>query len=85
MALRKGGDCADWFLLAMTHWQLGHKVEARQSYNKAKEWMENHGDAMRNGMHEDWVHLRAEAAALLGVQNQPPKEKEKTDAKVPVP
>lgn len=28
MSLRNGGDCADWFFLAMVHWKLGDKVEA---------------------------------------------------------
>jgi uncharacterized protein HemY len=40
MALRLGGDANDWFFLAMAHWQLGHKDEARQWYDKAVEWME---------------------------------------------
>ena len=29
VALRNGGDCGDQFFLAMTHWQLGEKDQAR--------------------------------------------------------
>ncbi|NQT37336.1 MAG: tetratricopeptide repeat protein [Planctomycetes bacterium] len=37
--LRFGGHAEDWFFLAMAHWQLGNKTEARQWYDKAAEWM----------------------------------------------
>jgi uncharacterized protein HemY len=30
MELSEGGNSNDWFLLAMTHWQMGNKDEARQ-------------------------------------------------------
>ena len=40
MQLRKGGDSFDWFFLAMAHWQLGNKDEARKWYDQAVEWME---------------------------------------------
>jgi tetratricopeptide (TPR) repeat protein len=74
MVLRGGGDCADWFFLALTHWQLGHQAEARQWYDKAYKWMANHHD-------DDWPHFRAEAAALLGIQLQ--SNKENADVKPP--
>jgi hypothetical protein len=48
--------------LAMTHWQLGERDEARQWYGKAVEWIEKHqsdDDQLRR--------FRAEAAQLLGV------------------
>jgi hypothetical protein len=60
--LRGGGDSADFFFLAMAHWQLGHRDEARKWYVKAIEWMDNYlpGDkALRR--------FRAEAAELLGI------------------
>jgi tetratricopeptide (TPR) repeat protein len=59
--LRKGGDETDWFFLAMAHWRLGHKDEARQCYDKAIEWMGKNSYAysvVRN--------FQAEAAELLG-------------------
>ena len=33
--LRNGGDSFDWFFLAMAHWQLGEKDEARKWYDQA--------------------------------------------------
>jgi tetratricopeptide (TPR) repeat protein/serine/threonine protein kinase len=72
MALCSGRDASDWLYLAMSHWQLGHKEEARQWYDKAIEWLAKKKTA-------DEELLRAEAAALLGnaaeappTQNQPP-------------
>jgi serine/threonine protein kinase len=35
MALRNGGESIDWLFLAMAHWQLGEKEEARKWYDKA--------------------------------------------------
>lgn len=32
-------DAYSWFYLAMADWQLGHKDKARQSYDRAVEWM----------------------------------------------
>ncbi len=62
MELRKGGDSLDWFILAMAHWQLGGKEEARKWYDRAVEWMEknqpNHGELRC---------FRAEAGVLLGI------------------
>jgi tetratricopeptide (TPR) repeat protein len=62
MQLRSGGDGADWFLLAMAHWQLGDAAEARQWYDQAVEWMDKNmpygGELQR---------FRAEAAGLLGI------------------
>ena len=50
------------FFLAMAHWQLGQKDQARQWYDKAAAWMEK-----RRPHDEQLIHFRAEAAALLGV------------------
>jgi len=60
MALRNGGDCADWFFLAMVHWQLGNKAKAREWYDKAEQLMATHH-------HPDWPRIRSEAADLLGI------------------
>src|SRR5262249_19322001 len=38
--LRSGGDAFDWFFLAMAHWKLGNKDEARKWYDRAAEWMD---------------------------------------------
>ena len=62
--LRKGDVNVDEFVLAMTHWRLGNKDEARKWYDKAVEWMAKNKP-------ED-VQLRryqTEAAELLEITN----------------
>jgi len=53
------------FFLAMAHWQLGQKDEARQWYDKAVEWMEKNQPE-----DEELRRFRAEAAELLGIENE---------------
>jgi tetratricopeptide (TPR) repeat protein len=56
------GDAFQWFLLAMAHWQIDQKDEARSWFDKANEWMQFN--------QSDDDHLRrvhAEAAELLGI------------------
>ena len=60
MELRKGGDSFDWFFLAMAHWQLDQKDEARMWYDKAVQWMES--NAKDN---EELIRFRAEAEELM--------------------
>jgi len=51
------------FFLAMAHWQLANKDEARQAYDQAIEWM------AKNAPHDDELRrFRAEAEQLVGVQ-----------------
>jgi eukaryotic-like serine/threonine-protein kinase len=50
------------FFLAMAHWQLGEKEEARKWYDQAVQWMEK--NAPKN---EELVRFRAEAEKLLGL------------------
>ena len=40
MEIRNGGDSFDWFFLAMAHWQLDEKDEARKWYDQGVQWME---------------------------------------------
>src|SRR5262249_698445 len=42
--LRNGGGPTEWFILAMAHWQLGNKTEARTWYDRSVQWMEKHLD-----------------------------------------
>ena len=65
MELGKGGDGNDWFFLAMAHWQLGDKTQARSWYDKAIPWMEKN-----QPKNEELVRFRAEAAALLEVNEK---------------
>jgi len=62
--LCKGGDANDFFFLAMAHWRLGHKDQARTWYDRAVQWMDNH-----NPKDDDLRRYRAEAATLLGVKD----------------
>ena len=66
MELQNGGDSNDFFFLAMAHWQLGNKVEARQWYDRAVAWMEKN-----RPKDEELRRFRAEAAELLGVEPLP--------------
>jgi serine/threonine protein kinase len=59
--LRKGGDSFDWFFLAMAHWHLGDKDQARRRYGQAVQWMEKNRPE-----DEELRGFRAEAAELLG-------------------
>src|SRR5882757_1697929 len=65
MELRKGGDSTDWFFLAMAHWQLGDKEEARKWYDRAAAWMDKN-----QPKNEELRRFRAEAAELLGVKGK---------------
>jgi tetratricopeptide (TPR) repeat protein len=65
MELRKGGDSNDWFFLAMAHWQLGDKTQARSWFDKAVEWMEKN-----QPRDEELLRFRDEAAALLEVNEK---------------
>jgi len=60
--LRKGGDAADWFVLAMAHWHLGNKAESRACYDRAIQWIE-----MNKRQDEELRLFRAEAGELLGI------------------
>jgi tetratricopeptide (TPR) repeat protein len=71
MQLRRGGNSQDWFWLAMIHWQLGHKDEARQWFDKAVRWMDKN-----NPNHNELRRLRAEAAALLQIDDRPKDQPE---------
>jgi tetratricopeptide (TPR) repeat protein len=65
LQLKQGIDGWGWLYLAMAHWQLGHKEEARAGYDRAVRWGEQHKPA-----HAEFPRLREEAAALLGVRGE---------------
>ena len=60
--LPKGGDAYDWFYLGMSQRKLDQKEKARQSYDRAVQWMKKHA-----AQREELRPLRAEAAELLGL------------------
>jgi tetratricopeptide (TPR) repeat protein len=68
MQLRQGGDALDWFFLAIVHWRLNRRDEARRWYDQAVEWMEQH-----RSNDDELRRFRAEAAELLGLPLQDKK------------
>jgi serine/threonine protein kinase len=72
--LRKGGDSADWFFLAMAHWQLGNKERAREWYSRAIDWMEK-----KQSNDRALQSFRAETAALLGIDGKELNQGPETD------
>jgi hypothetical protein len=59
----KGEECTiDPFFLAMAHWGLGEKRQAREQFEKAIAWMSKTGS-----QDDDLLRFRAEASALLGI------------------
>jgi serine/threonine protein kinase/tetratricopeptide (TPR) repeat protein len=61
----KGGDSGQWFGLAMAHWRLGDKEEARQWQDQAVQWMEKN-----KPQDEERLRFRAEAEALLKIEKK---------------
>jgi superkiller protein 3 len=55
-----GGAARQWFLLAMAHWQLEDKDEARRWYDKAMQWMDQ-----QKVPNEELGRLRVEASELI--------------------
>jgi tetratricopeptide (TPR) repeat protein len=70
--LRHGGDANDFFFLAMAHWQLGDKDQARVWYDKAVQWMDQN-----RPRDPELRRYRQEAQKLLGV---PPGKGKEPDA-----
>jgi serine/threonine protein kinase/tetratricopeptide (TPR) repeat protein len=71
MGLRNGGDAYRWYFLAMCHWQLGEKDEARKWYDKAVEWTEKN-----QPKNTQLRHFRTEAEELLKAAIKEPTTKE---------
>jgi tetratricopeptide (TPR) repeat protein len=63
--LREGGDSSDWFFLAMAHWQLGDKDQARRWFDQAAAWM-----GKNQPKNEELLRFRREAEALLQIQGK---------------
>ena len=63
LSLRKGGDCTDWFLLAMIHQRLCEK-------DKAREWYDRACRLMLERSHQDWPGFRAEAEGVLQIKGK---------------
>src|SRR5262249_671433 len=63
--LRSRRDVASWLFLAMAHWQLDDKEEARKGYSRAGEWM-----AKNQPKNEELRRFRAEASQLLELKDK---------------
>src|SRR5262249_48099071 len=62
-ALQQDKDVSwDAFFMALAHWQLGNKDDARRWYDQAVEWMDKN-----QPQNEELHRFRAEAAGLLGL------------------
>jgi hypothetical protein len=61
----KGGDAGQWFGLAVAHWNLGDKTEARRWYDRAVRWMEKHAPEDKGCR-----RFRADAEKVLGVEGK---------------
>jgi serine/threonine protein kinase/tetratricopeptide (TPR) repeat protein len=59
----KGGDSYQWFGLAVAHWHLGNKEEARKWHDRAVQWMDKNDPKS-----DELRRFRAEAAELLGIK-----------------
>jgi hypothetical protein len=60
MDLRSRGEPLDWFLLAMTHWRLGERIEAQKWYDKGIEAISKQTNRTED---DGWIQI--EAAELL--------------------
>jgi tetratricopeptide (TPR) repeat protein len=65
MELAKGGEGLDGFFLAMSHWQLGNKDDARKWYVQAVAWMDKF-----EPKNEELRRFRAEAEELMKIEKK---------------
>jgi tetratricopeptide (TPR) repeat protein len=66
LRLRAGGHSFDWFFLAMAHWRLGDRDQARTHFDEAVRWMNKFAP-----QDEEFRRFRAEAEALLADAGKP--------------
>jgi tetratricopeptide (TPR) repeat protein len=59
----KGADALDWLFLAMSHWKLDQKAEARTWYDRAMQRIDNNSQP-----YEELGRVRVEAEELLGIK-----------------
>jgi WD40 repeat protein/serine/threonine protein kinase len=64
--LAGGAESFNTFFLAMAHWQLGEKEEARRWYDRAVAWMDKN-----QPQNDELKRFRAEAEAVLGPGDLP--------------
>ena len=64
--LHDGGNSSDFFFLAIAHWHLGNKDEARRWHKKAVEWMAEHDSS-----NHELLGFRTEVNQLLDASATP--------------
>jgi len=81
MDLSKGGSSFDSFFLAMAHWQLGEKDQARHWYEQAVQWMDKNQKQLEQNKQwdEELRRFRSEAAELLGIKDEKTHHKDTKD------
>jgi tetratricopeptide (TPR) repeat protein len=72
MELRAGGNAFDWFFLAMAHQKLGDPDEARQSFDRAVDWMNKNGPSLKNKpqLAEELRRCQSEAEEVLEMRKK---------------
>jgi superkiller protein 3 len=78
MKLSHGGNAADFFFLALAHWQLGEKAQARAWYDKAEESMDQ-----SRPPDPELRRFHQEAKKLLSVPQEKGKEPDTPTGKKP--
>jgi tetratricopeptide (TPR) repeat protein len=67
MEFGQGGDALDYFYLAMAHWCLDQKEQARKWYDQAVAWMDKNPSAP-----DEFRRAQVEAEELLGIKKPKP-------------
>jgi tetratricopeptide (TPR) repeat protein len=67
VAMSQGGSPADWFFVAMAHFEMGDDRAAREWYDKACDWMEAH-----DPQNDEFRRFQSEAAGLLQIGDSEP-------------
>jgi serine/threonine protein kinase len=74
MELRGNGDGFDWYFLAMAYWQQNEKEKAHSWYRRAER------ELAKTNIYIDPIRrIQVEAAALLGIKEQPARERKKSN------
>jgi tetratricopeptide (TPR) repeat protein/serine/threonine protein kinase len=70
--LRQGGDAVDYLFLAMAHWQLGNRDQARKAYDHAVQWLEKNKQALEKdtARAEEFLRFRIEAEEVLELKKK---------------
>ena len=70
--LRQGGDAVDDLFLAMAHWQLGNREQARRAYEQAVQWLEKNKETLEKhkAQAEELRRFRSEAEEVLELKKK---------------